>query len=285
MDGEIFATGLDFPEGPVWTGDALVVTEVEAGRLTRLDGSGTSLVAMTGGGPNGAAEAEDGALIVTQNGLNRTGRVQPGLQRVAPSGEVELIATTVAGFELGAPNDLVFHPDGSLYFTDPRGLADPTRNSEPGRLFRIDLGTGSGELVVEVGPVFPNGIAFLDDGTLVWTESFSRRVMALAPSSAAPEVVIELPERHNPDGLCVGADGTLFVASTYGHCVSVIRGSVIVDRLMCGDGMATNCCFGGTDLYVTESRRGTVWRFALGVEGLPLNRGASGLPAESSTGG
>jgi sugar lactone lactonase YvrE len=37
--------------------------------------------------------------------------------------------------------------------------------------------------------------------------------------------------------------------------------------------MVTNCCFGGTDLYVTESRHGTVWRFPLGREGLPLPHG------------
>jgi sugar lactone lactonase YvrE len=27
--------------------------------------------------------------------------------------------------------------------------------------------------------------------------------------------------------------------------------------------MPTNCCFGGSDLYVTESRYGTLWRFRL----------------------
>jgi len=47
----------------------------------------------------------------------------------------------------------------------------------------------------------------------------------------------------------------------------------IVDKLVCGDGMPTNCCFGGTDLYVTESRRGTIRRFPLGVTGLPLPHG------------
>ena len=50
----------------------------------------------------------------------------------------------------------------------------------------------------------------------------------------------------------------------------MIDGGAIVDRHACGDGMATNCCFGGDDLYVTESRRGTIWRYPLGVAGLPL---------------
>ena len=54
--------------------------------------------------------------------------------------------------------------------------------------------------------MFPNGIAFLTDGTLVWTESFSRRVMAMVDGQ--PEVVVELPERTTtacasaPTGAC-----------------------------------------------------------------------------------
>lgn len=179
---------------------------------------------------------------------------------------VEMVATAVAGLALEGPNDLAFGADGRLWFTDPRGAADPARNDRSGRIFALDVGTGDGELVIEIGPVFPNGIAFLADGTLVWTESFTRRVVALADGHS--EVVIELPERHYPDGLCVGADGRLYVASTYAHCVSVVDDGVVVDRLPCGDGMPTNCCFGDTDLYVTESRRGTLWRFPVGVAGL-----------------
>jgi sugar lactone lactonase YvrE len=76
-------------------------------------------------------------------------------------------------------------------------------------------------------------------------------------------VLIELSERHAPDGMSVGADGKLYVASTFFHAVSVVEGGQIVDRLTCGDGMPTNHCFGGTDVYVTESRRGTIRRSPL----------------------
>ena len=170
---------------------------------------------------------------------------------------------------LDGPNDLAFGPDGRLWFTDPRGDSNPAENDSNGRLFAVDIASGDGELIAELEPVFPNGIAFDGAGVLHWTESFSRRVMRMVDGS--PEVVVQLPERFFPDGMCFGADGTIYVASTYGHCVSVVDGSgEIVDRLMCGDGMPTNCCFAGTSLYVTESRHGTLWRFDLGVEGLPL---------------
>lgn len=273
MDGEIIASGLEFPEGPVWLGDGSVaLVEIEGGWVSRWTAEGgVERVVETGGGPNGAALAADGALFVTQNGgLSEAGRVTPGILRVDLSSRTaELAITAVAGLTLDGPNDVAFGADGRLYLTDPRGSFDPARNDAPGRLFAVDPASGDGELLAEVGPVFPNGIAFAADGTLLWTESFSRRVMALRDGT--PEVVIELPERHAPDGMCVGADGTLYVASTFAHCVSVIRDGEIVERLVCGDGMVTNCCFGGTDLYATDSRRGNLYRFALGVDGLPLH--------------
>ena len=271
-EGAVIATGLAFPEGPVWRDGSLLVTEIEGGRVSRWRDGTVWLFASTGGGPNGAAAGPDGALYVTQNGgMRRDGRVQAGIQRVEADGEVRTVVTTVAGTELEGPNDLAFGPDGRLWFTDPRGAPDPARNANPGRLFAVDVASGEGELVLELDPVFPNGIAFLEDGTLVWTETFSRRVLRLVDGT--PELVVELPDRHFPDGLCVGAGGELYVASTFGHCVSVVDDGVVVERLVCGDGMVTNCCFGGTDLYVTESRHGTVWRFPLGREGLPLPHG------------
>jgi gluconolactonase len=213
----------------------------------------------------------DGALYVTQNGgMTAEDRVQPGLLRVSLDGSVSRVVEQIGELALEGPNDLAFGPDGRLYFTDPRGASDPARNRRPGRIFAYDLAQQRGERILELGPVFPNGIAFAADGTLLWTESFSLRVMALV--EGRQEVIAELPERHYPDGFCIDTAGRLYVASTYAHCVTVLEGGKIVEKLACGDGMPTNCCFGGSDLYVTESRRGTLWRFAVGASGLPLRR-------------
>jgi gluconolactonase len=277
MRGEIVADKLTFPEGPVWLDGAVYFVEIGAGQISRFTPEhGVERIAQTGGGPNGATLGPAGALYVTQNGgMTRESRATPGIQRVKldpkAQGQVELLTREVAGVPLEGPNDLAFGPDGRLYFTDPRGAADPRQNDKPGRLFAWDLARATGELLFELGPVFPNGIGFDAQGTLHWTESFPRRVMARRQGHA--QCVIQLPEHHYPDGFCVGEDGRLYVASTYAHCVSVIENGQIVERYECGDGMVTNCCFGGTDLYVTESRHGALWRFPVGKRGLALHAG------------
>ena len=266
-DGEIVADGLRFPEGPVLMPDGSVCfVEIDGGRVSRWSpGGGTSALADTGGGPNGIALGPDGALYVTQSG----GRgVTPGIQRVGPDGDVRDVATAVDGLDLGAPNDLAFGPDGRLWFTDPNGRPDPDTYTGPGRLFVLDIERGTGELVLDVGPVFPNGIAFDADGVLHWTESLTRRVCRLEGGDR--HVVAELADRRMPDGMCFGIDGRAYVAATYSHCVTILDGGEVVDELRCGDGMPTNCCFVGTDLIVTESRRGTLWRWPLGTAGLAL---------------
>jgi gluconolactonase len=63
-------SGLQFPEGPIALADgSVVVVEIKRGTLTRVapDGKQT-IVATTGGGPNGAAIGPDGLVYVCNNG-------------------------------------------------------------------------------------------------------------------------------------------------------------------------------------------------------------------------
>ena len=79
MDGEIIASDLEFPEGPVWVDGALVFTEIVGGAITRWTAAGgAERIATTGGGPNGATLGADGALYVTQNGGMTPARADHG---------------------------------------------------------------------------------------------------------------------------------------------------------------------------------------------------------------
>src|SRR2546430_665182 len=83
MEFRTLAEGLQFPEGPVALNDgSVLLVEIAGGTLTRIapDG-GKSVVAQTGGGPNGAALGPGGKCYVANNGgfewHREAGRIRP----------------------------------------------------------------------------------------------------------------------------------------------------------------------------------------------------------------
>src|SRR6266478_1995935 len=70
MEFRTLAEGLQFPEGPVALGDgSVLLVEIAGGALTRIAADGTkSVVAQTGGGPNGAAPGPGGTCFIANNG-------------------------------------------------------------------------------------------------------------------------------------------------------------------------------------------------------------------------
>lgn len=282
MRAEIVATGVPFGEGPVWCADGtLVVTSVAAGALFRIDSAGGTAVrfAETGGGANGAALAADGSIVVTQNGgfdVSATGFVKgappvtsspmtPGLQLVTPDGAV--IALLEDGFH--APNDLCVAADGTVYFTDPGHYPPPEPNF--GRVFAFER-DGTARVVAD-GFVYCNGIAVDRNGDLVVVEG--RGLQRLLPDGSR-EWVIEKLGRGGGDGFCLDADGRFYVGSTVEHGVRVVDpdGTVVDFLEIDGEGLTTNCCFGGSDLrtlYATDAIPGNVvaWE-GMPTAGLPL---------------
>src|SRR6187431_2866798 len=82
-DFKQIASGLRFPEGPVAMPDgSVILVEIERRALSRVMPDGrVRVVAVLGGGPNGAAMGPGGKIYVTNNGglqfIDRPGRLFP----------------------------------------------------------------------------------------------------------------------------------------------------------------------------------------------------------------
>jgi gluconolactonase len=280
MEGRVLGSDLGFTEGPVITqaGD-FIVTSIDHGCLYRITADGCEVVAITGGGPNGATEGPPDGMgptyYVSQNGGRRPAHKWPfitgGIQVAHPGGRVEWLTQDPI-----SPNDLCFGPDGLLYCTDPtRG-----RPRDDGRLWRCDPRIGEAELMCSV-PWYPNGIGFgLEDDAVYVASTGEQRIWRFPITTSGlgkPEVFAQLTYGL-PDGFAFDADGNLLVAAVgendgAGQIQTFDREGMLVDALEPGPHTKyTNVALspGGT-LLVTDADDGCALAFDWPAPGLPLH--------------
>jgi len=296
MNGTVIATGLEFPEGPVWNRDgSLYVTEIRGGQIRRIAADGTtSVFARTGGGPNGAALGPDGVLYVTNNGgfnWHNSMPIGPALdyeggriERIDKNGHIQRLYTSCEGQQLSAPNDLVFDAEGNFYFTDPIHR-NPNLRETPGtptkRQGNIYYASPNGKHIHRVATNLqhPNGIGLTPDGkTLVVAQTFVGNVIAfpiLSPGQVGEQRVFgTLPAGTFPDSLCLDEEGYVLVAGILSGGTVVFAPDGKLDRVIPSeDKVVTNVAFGGpafTTLYITESGLGRVVTHEWSRRGLVL---------------
>jgi gluconolactonase len=268
-------SGLKFPEGPVAMPDgSVLVVEIMRGTLSRVTlNGGITVMAETGGGPNGAAVGPDGAVYICNNGgfewHEIAGFTVPGnqpasyrggsIQRVdLGSGRVETLYAECDGRPLRGPNDLVFDASGGFWFTDHGKIRE--RDRDWGGLY---YARPDGSLIREV--VFPldspNGVGLSPDGTRIYVaETFTGRVwqwdvvrpgevaegMPLAPGGGT--LLAGLPGYQLLDSLAVDADGNVCVATLVNGGITVLSTfGEVLEHVATGDPLTTNICFGGRD--------------------------------------
>ncbi|MGO9010690.1 MAG: SMP-30/gluconolactonase/LRE family protein [Bryobacteraceae bacterium] len=158
-------TGAQWAEGPAWdaAGRYLVWSDIPANRQMRwLEEDGhVSVFHDPSGYSNGNTFDFEGRLVSCQHGPRRVARYEH-------DGSVTVIADRWNGKRLNSPNDIVVHPDGGIWFTDPTyGILGNYEgfqaNSElPTAVYRADPKTGKLDLVAaDFGQ--PNGLCFSPD--------------------------------------------------------------------------------------------------------------------------
>jgi gluconolactonase len=159
------ATGMLWAEGPAWNGVGrfLVWSDIPNNRqMRRLEEDGhVSVYRNPAGNSNGNTFDWQGRQLSCEHGNRRVVRYEH-------DGKVTPLAERYNGKPFNAPNDIVVHPDGDIWFTDPGyGILGKyegeTANLElKEAVYRIDAKSGKITLVTDEA-YKPNGLCFSPD--------------------------------------------------------------------------------------------------------------------------
>ena len=252
---QIVAEGFSYLECPRWHEDRLWMSDFYTHQVVAVDGKGhIECMAKVPQQPSGLGFLPDGrALIVSM----RDRRVL----RREHSGELVLHADlmSLAPWHL---NDMVVDAQGRAYVGN---FGYDLMSGAPAQstcLIKVEP-DGRASIAAD-GLMFPNGTAITPDGrTLIISESFAgqlsafdiavdgslsgRRVWArIGDPLGADHAVTE--NVAVPDGLCLDAEGAIWVADAVQRCVlHVAENGRVIERVSTGELGVYACMLGGTD--------------------------------------
>jgi sugar lactone lactonase YvrE len=241
---QLLLDGLAFPEGPRWHAGRLWFSDMHAHEIVALDEAGARETMLAWNGPvSGLGWLPDGRLLFVSMEDRRLMRREAD-GRVALHGDLSAIATWHA-------NDMVVDATGRAFVGNFGFPLHPTMGTPaPATLARVDP-DGAVHAAAD-NLMFPNGMVITADGrTLVVGESFAGVLTAFDIGAdgalSGRRTWAKLPERAVPDGICLDAEGAIWVASPTTREVLRVRAGGEVLETVAFEQQAIACMLGGAD--------------------------------------
>ena len=281
---EKVAGGFVFTEGPMWREGRLWFSDVAGNKMYAItpDGHSTVLLDHAGGlesfpagqskGSNGMVTDKDGSVLMVQHGVRRVARLDA---RMKPTNFLD----TFEGKRFNSPNDLVFAPNGVLWFTDPPyGLTGGDRDPAKEMAFNGVYRYSNGKLTAPIKDLKrPNGIGFTADGKTLYVSNSGPQMYVEKYDVAADGTVsngtlfIEYPGRAAdvPDGLKLDSANNLWTTGPGGIRIISPAGKVLGQLKLPETAANMAWADGGKTLYITAST--SIYRLKVKTPGaMPL---------------
>ncbi len=237
---EVLLDGLTFPEAPRWRAGKLWFSDFYTHRVMTVDLEGRAeTIVEVPQRPSGLGWTPSGELLVVSMLDRRLLRFDG--KRLHLVADLSALAT-------GPCNDMVVDASGRAYvgnFGYDRHAGESERTT---CIARIDpdgrVAAAADELV------FPNGMVLTPDGkTLIVAETFAHRLTAFDVAAdgalARRRVFAETPGCF-PDGICLDAEGAVWVADARGnHVQRFLQGGEVAQSVATPGRSSYACMLGG----------------------------------------
>jgi sugar lactone lactonase YvrE len=252
MPFDIVTQGLCFPEGPRWHDGRFWFSDMHDHAVySVVPGQDRQLECVIDGKPSGLGWLPDGRMLIVS-------MVDQQLLRREADGAL-VVHADLSSFVPGRINDMVVDGLGRAYVGNFGFDMVAGEDMKSTHLVRVDpdgICTAVGG-----GLTFPNGtIVTPDHKTLVVAETFADVLSAYDIAEDGDlknkRVWAQMPDKVRPDGMCLDAEGAIWVASPFtNECYRVAEGGVVLD-VIASDRMVLACALGGDDrktLYMCTS--------------------------------